>query len=340
MERDLYIDGFNICIAQNAVSNISNSSGESIGMYLTTLNMIRTFVDRFKPTKVFFVLDGPNAGERRRKLYPNYKNKKRVSNRSSPVSIMDEDGGYTQHEDEGGFFKQLGLLYEFLKLLPVTVLAIPYCEADDMISYLVLKNKDERENIIISNDRDYLQLVQAHVLVYRWRTKKLYDEAELIREFKIKPSHFIFRKILLGDDSDAIGGIKGIGKQTFDGLAPIFLNESNTFENVGDVIDYFEKLDISGFSKREQTAIKKIIAGKNEMLLFYQLMKLDEDCMKLNQRETLRVQIDEQIDKGLSRMACKIQMQKSEFNRLYLGFHDDRWIQPFAFLKQGINTKA
>lgn len=340
MQRFAYIDALNVCIAQNAVSHISNYNGNSIGMYLTTLNMIRTFVDRFKPTKIFFILDGLNAGERRRKLFPNYKGKRRIHARESKISMLEENGELGQYVDEGGFQQQLFLIYEFLKLLPVTVITVPYCEADDVIAYLSLKNKDIAENIIISNDRDYMQLIQKNILVYRWRTKKLYDEQELVREFHIQPKNFIFRKILLGDESDVIEGIKGVGKQTFEGLAPIFLNESNTFENVGDVVSFFEKIDLTLYKKREQTAIKKVIDQKSIMLLFYQIMKLDEDCLKLNQREILRQQIEEQKDKGFGRWAAKIQMQKSQFNKLYIGFNDEKWLQPFAFMKQGIEVIA
>lgn len=340
MQRLILIDAFNLLIAQNAVSNISDYNGNSIGMYLTTLNMIRTFTDRFKPAKIIFVLDGPNAGERRRRLYPNYKGKRRVTNRESKVAMIGENDQISAHTDEGGFQRQMEQIYEFLKLLPISVVTIPYCEADDVISYLALKNKEVGESIIISNDRDYMQLIQKNILVYRWRTKKLYDEQELIREFHIQPKNFIFRKILLGDESDMIGGIKGVGEKTFEGLQPIFLNESNTFENVGDVIHHFEQLDVSSFKKREQTAIKKVVEQKNNMLLLYQIMKLDEDCMKLNQREILRMQLGEQVNKGFSRMQAKIQMQKSQFNKLYVGFNDDKWLQPFAFLKQGIEIVA
>jgi DNA polymerase-1 len=339
VQKNLYLDGWNLILAMNAVMNITDGNSSQVGMYIGVMNLVKTFVEKFKPTKVFFVLDGPEAGERRRELYPNYKGKKRITARESKVQIMEGDDNMI-YGDEGAFQNQLIQIYEFLTLLPITILSVPCCEADDMIAYLALKNKDSSENIIVSNDRDYLQLIQKNIKVYRWKAKRLYGENELINEFKITPRHFIYRKIMLGDTSDAIEGIKGIGEKTFENLSPIFLNEENNFSNVGELVEFFEHLNIDDFKTRERTAVKKIIEGKDKMKLLYQIMKLDESCMKPEQSEMLHQQIEEQKDKTFSRLASKIKIQKTNFNKLYEGFNDDRWLQPFAFLKQGIEIES
>lgn len=340
-KKIVWIDGWNVILALNAVSFITDASSAPIGVYLGVLNQIRTFVEKFKPTKVFFILDGPEAGERRRKLYPNYKGKRRVTGRESKVQIMEGEDNII-YGDEGGFQNQLIKIYEFLKFLPITVCSVPYCEADDMIAYLALKNKNEYDNIIISNDRDYLQLVQEGIMVYRWRMKKLYDEQAIIDEFKILPKHFIFRKVLLGDASDLIEGIDGIGKKTFENLSSVFLDEKNNFEDIGQLVEFFEHLNTDEYKTREKNAIKKILQPDNlsKMLVLYQIMKLDEDCMKLNQREILRTQIIEQEDKVFSRLSAKLKMQRTCFNKLYNGFNDEKWLQPFAFLRSGIKVNA
>lgn len=337
-KRILLIDGYNVMLACNAIYKITNSNSEPISMYLYSLNTIRSFIDKFKPTKVFFVLDGPNAGERRRKLYPNYKGKRRVKAREGTVRISDSDNEAGEvFEVEGSFQNQLRSIYEFLKLLPVTVVMVPYCEADDVIAYLALKNKENFDSIIVSNDRDYLQLIQPNIFVYRWKAKKLYNSQEIINEFNISPDNFIYRKIILGDVSDLIEGLNGIGEKTFQNLSSIFLE--NKFENIGQLVEFFENLtNMNDYKKREQTAIKKIIENKDKMLLLYQIMKLEEDCLKLNHREILEKQVEEQKEKVFSRLSAKIKLQKDQFNRLYLGFNDEKWLQPFAFLKSHIEV--
>src|ERR1035437_8133627 len=174
----IYCDFWNIFIANNAMNtHLTDNNSNPIGAFLGTLNSIRTFVDKFKPIKVLVVLDGPDAGERRRQLFANYKNKRRVTGRVSKVRIMEGDDNMV-YGVEGAFQNQLIQIFDFLKLLPVTVVMVPFGEADDVISYLALKNKNEFENIIISNDKDYLQLIQDGIMVYRWKAKKLYSTKE------------------------------------------------------------------------------------------------------------------------------------------------------------------
>jgi 5'-3' exonuclease len=336
MEKILLIDGWNVLIAQNAVSYLTDYNSNPIGMYLTTLNQIRTFVEKFKPSKVLFILDGPEAGERRRQVYPNYKGKRRIKERVSKVQIMD-DGDNMVYGVEGAFQNQLIKTFEFLKLLPVSILSVPYAEADDVISYLALKNKDKYKNIIISNDKDYLQLVSENIYVYRWKSKVLYSPEAFSQEYKIRAEHYIYKKVLLGDAGDMVEGIKGIGEKTFSEVSLEFMKEENNFKTLDDFMTHFSQLDLGGYSTRTRNAIKKAFVDNQEkMRLLYNIMKLDEGCMIGEQKELLAMQLNEQVEKKFSRMSAKVKLQKDQFNKLYPNFNDDAWLQPFAFVKSGV----
>lgn len=333
-ERILLIDGWNIYISNNAVNlHLVDHNTYPINAYLGTLNTIRTLIDKFKPIKVFFVLDGPDAGERRRKILPEYKGGKRVRPRESKVQIMEGEDNIV-YGVEGAFQNQLIKIYEFLKLLPITVLMIPYAEGDDVISYLALKNKNFNECVIVSNDRDYMQLIQDGIMVYRWKTKRLYDKNVFFDEFKIPSENFIFRKIMLGDTSDKVDGVHGIGEKTFSKLVTPL--STNVCKNMNDFIELLETMNYESFNTKETNAIKKSLEQKDKMNLAYEIMKLDENCLIPEQKEILKIQIEEQENKGFSRLSCKIKIQKNFFNKLYKGFNDDKWLQPFAFLKAGI----
>lgn len=336
-EKLLLVDGWNVAIAMNATTHIVDHNTYPIGMYLGVCNQIRTFVDRFKPTKVIFVLDGPDAGERRRQAYPAYKGGRRVQARESKVQIMEGEDNIV-FGVEGAFQNQLIKVYEFLKLLPVTVLMIPYSEADDVITYLALKNKEDFDCIIISNDKDYLQLVQPGVMVYRWKTKILYDEDKFLSEFKIPPSNYIFQKIMLGDTGDKVEGVTGVGEKTFVKLHEP-LNE-RTFSDISDFTEMLEKMDYSKCNTKETNAFKKSLTQKDKMELCYSIMKLNEKCMLQEQVELLKMQLEEQELKGLSRMSVMMKMRTNFFNKLYNGFQEDKWIQPFAFVKSGVKIKS
>lgn len=336
-EKILLIDGWNVSIAMNATTHIEDHNTFPIGMYLGVCNQIRTFVDRFKPTKVIFVFDGPEAGERRRQVYPEYKGGRRMRARESRVQIMEGEDNMV-FGVEGAFQNQIIKIYEFLKLLPVTVVMVPYCEADDVITYLALKNKEDFDCIIISNDKDYLQLVQPGIMVYRWKTKILYDEAKFAAEFKIPPQNYIFQKIMLGDTGDKVEGVKGVGEKTFTKLHEP-LNE-RVYTDINDLALMLETMDYSKCNTRETNAFKNCLTQKDKMELCYSIMKLDEKCMIEEQIELLQAQIEEQELKGLSRMSALLKMKTNWFNKLYNGFQEDKWLQPFVFVKSGVKIKS
>ncbi|MEO6305060.1 MAG: hypothetical protein ABIP51_18020 [Bacteroidia bacterium] len=336
-ERLLLIDGLNVMIANNAVGlHLVDYNTFPINMLLGSLNTIRTLIEKFKPTKVIFALDGPDAGERRRKIFPDYKGGRRMKKRESKVQIMEGEENIV-YGVEGGFQNQFIKIYEFLKLLPVTTLMVPYCEADDVISYLALKNKDEKECIIVSNDKDYLQLIQPGIMVYRWKTKKLYDNKTFLDEFKIPAENYIFQKIMLGDTGDKVPGVTGVGEKTFEKLEGLLTEMiCKDMSEFTLLLEHILNDAETVLKTKEKNAFRNSLIQKDKMDLGYSIMKLDETCMIDEQIEILKLQVDEQENKGFSRLSCKLKMSKNCFNKLYNGFNDDKWLQPFMFVKAGI----
>jgi len=340
--RLMLIDAWNIMIAQNSVANIIDENTMQIGMYVSTMNMIRTFVDKFKPTKIIFAMDGPQAGERRRQLYSGYKAGRRVKAKTSSIIIKEgeEIDDYTKYTSQGSFTFQMERIFNFLKNLPITTVIAPYCEGDDLITYLSLKNKDEFECTIISGDQDYCQLIQDGISVYNWRTKAYYNREKFMENYHILPENYIFMKILLGDSSDEVKGVKGIGKKTF----PYFYEmlSAEVYDNVSEFVAATKLMDLEKIDTRSRNAIKNFWAedAVENMFLLYQVMKLDENCLKLHHIDILRSQVEEQEVRGFSRIKAGITMQKHCFNKLYNGFNSDKWLQPFVFVKANVKIKV
>lgn len=339
-EKLMFIDGWNILIAQNAVANIVDYNSNPIGMYLTTLNQIRNFVNLFKPNRIFFVLDGPNAGERRRKLHPDYKNKRKITGRKSSVIFKDEENpdDNFSYEVDGAFEYQFKKIYDFLQKLPVTVCIIPYCEADEVIAYMANKNKNEFDSIIVSTDKDYLQLIDENIFVYNWRKKTLYSTENFKEEFEISPNNYTYKRIILGDVSDNIKGTKQEGKKTIGEktFKEIFSDlKENEIKEIGGFFDYLDNYDLSILPKKHHKHITFLKESKKEMLKNFQLMKLDEDYLKLHHINLLKQQVKEQQGKFISKFSLKLLMKKESFNKLSNGnFNPDYWLQPFVFLKE------
>ena len=213
---------------------------------------------------------------------------------------------------------------------------VPYCEGDDIISYLVLKNKEDFDCIIVSGDKDYLQLLQEGIYIYNWRTKVHYDEQRFIEEFKILPGNYIYQKCILGDASDLVEGVKGIGKKSFHIFYEI-LNKK-VYENVSEFIDEVKKMPLDKLDTRNKNSVKNMCTTESieKIFLLDRVMRLNEACVSLDHINIIRTQINEQTDKKLNRLQCLSIMQKHSFGKLYNGFDSNKWIQPFVHIKSNL----
>jgi len=119
------------------------------------------------------------------------------------------------------------------------VFEMPGFEADDLIGTLAEKFKNEKDLqvVILSGDLDLLQLVEKEKVVVQIiktgiTNTSLYDEKAVIARYGIKPTQLVDYKGLVGDPSDNIPGVRGVGPKTAEGL----LREFGTLEEVFDSI--------------------------------------------------------------------------------------------------------
>jgi len=138
---------------------------------------------------------------------------------------------------------QIKRMYEVFENFGITIVEKPGFEADDLIGALAEKFKQSSELaegkiIILSGDLDVLQLVEDEkVLAQMTKTgiseTQIYDEKAVEARFGIKPSQLPDYKGLVGDPSDNIPGIKGVGPKTAAPLIKEFGSVEGIFENLG-----------------------------------------------------------------------------------------------------------
>ena len=180
---------------------------------------------------------------------------------------------------------QLQRVVEYLDALPITVLSYDNIEADDTIGYLCRQVLTESQITIMSTDKDFLQLANGRIKIWSPTKKKMYDEQSVLDEFGISSHNYIWYRVIDGDKSDNISGVKGLGLKTIQKKLP-FLSE-NRIVNIDEVItelpdakDVIElnyklmqlsDVDISGSTKT------KIVARVNEpinRLVKYKFQKM------------------------------------------------------------------
>lgn len=325
MKRILYIDGYNLFLNQYNVNKAADENREPLGGFVGFLARMGNFASLFMPDKIVVVFDGPDAGLRRRMIHKGYKVKHGGKKRYAKIRINDE-----LIEQEDNWVKQLGMLYHFLKETNVTLLSIPNYEADDIIAYLVDMNPD-MEHIICSTDKDYLQKIRKNTSVYSFQKKIHYTYENFHEHFPVNYENFLFFRALVGDSSDSLGGVKGIGGDRVVTLLPKL--SSTSYEDFEEFWSYVESIE-TGKSK----TLKMLKENRRQAELMYDLMRLSSENVKFDAIKHIKAQLEESDEKKKSKIHTLIYATKIDLMRFFPKF--DQWYRPFFKLQEKTVLRA
>ena len=206
-DRVLIVDGLNTFIRSFAVNPAINEDGLHIGGMMGFLKSVRYTCDILKPSRCIIVFDGKGGSKRRQKIYPEYKSTRKVKRRLN----RNVDWGTAPQDEQQSMKQQMGRLIEYLEQLPLTLVCIDGIEADDTMAYISQQLLPKSDIILMSTDKDFLQLVDDRVKVWSPTKKKLYNKQAVLEEFGIPSRNILTYRILDGDKSDNIGGVQGAG---------------------------------------------------------------------------------------------------------------------------------
>lgn len=200
--RVLLVDSMNTFLRSFVMIKHLNPDGHHVGGLTGYLKSIGYAIRTIKPTRVILVFDGLGGSTAKRNLYPDYKGNRKLNR------ITNWEGFDSREEESEAITNQIIRLISYLKTLPVDLLMVDKIEADDVVGYL--SKVLEEEVYIYSSDNDYLQLVNDKVTLYSPIKKKFYKPETVVTELGIPPINYLNYKILAGDSSDNIPGIRGL----------------------------------------------------------------------------------------------------------------------------------
>lgn len=175
-----------------AIPLLRNRDGFPTNALLGFTNMLRKVIREEQPEGIVVALDPP-GGSFRKSIYPQYK-----ANRDA------------QPED---LSLQFPVLRELVDALRISKLEVPGFEADDIVATLVKKAPQNSNVVIVSTDRDLMQLVSSEVNLLDTIKNKRWGPAEVEERFGVTPEELLDFRALVGDASDNIPGVKGIGEK-------------------------------------------------------------------------------------------------------------------------------
>tara|TARA_R110000772_G_scaffold52250_1_gene119857 strand:- start:945 stop:1898 length:954 start_codon:yes stop_codon:yes gene_type:complete len=263
MKRLLIIDGMNCFVRNYVVSPQLDIEGKPIGGLTGFLRSIQKEIRRAKPDRVVIAWEGPGGSQARREKNKNYK-----LGRKAPKLNREYEFSSPEEERENKY-EQVIRLTEYLDHLPVLQLAVENVEADDVIAWLCHCNEfDEWQKVIVSNDQDFLQLCDDKTILLRpGKNEQILSKNKVLEQYGIHPRNFAWARAIVGDKSDNLDGIKGLGLKTVAKRFP-FLSENKDY-TLSDILTHAKnnKSKVKAYQNVEEN--EEIIASNYEIMQLY-----------------------------------------------------------------------
>lgn len=245
MKKLLLIDGNAILHrAYHAYPPLTNAKGQPVQAVYGFFTMLLGVLAEQKPDHLVVCFDRPK-----------------------PTIRQAMYAGYHAHRPQAtdDFISQIVLVHELLEKMNVRVFELDGYEGDDLIGTIAAKVVSDTEDshvVILTGDRDMLQLVNHRVRVLMpivGVTKtQLFDEKAVEERYGVHPRQFIDYKALIGDASDGYPGVTGIGPKTASKLLAHFQTFENLYNNLGELP---EKYAVLLATDAEQAALAKKLAA-------------------------------------------------------------------------------
>ncbi len=221
-QKILLIDGHSILNrAFYGLPDLTNSEGRHTGAVYGFLNILFRILEEEKPDylTVAFDLHAPTF---RHKIYDAYKG----TRKGMPEELAE----------------QVPLMKEMLGAMGVKIVSMEGYEADDILGTLARRSEECGMDVtILSGDRDLLQLATEKVMIRLPKTSKGktviedYHAAQVLEKYQVTPPQIIELKALMGDSSDNIPGIPGVGEKTATKMIVEFGNIENAYAHLEEV---------------------------------------------------------------------------------------------------------
>jgi 5'-3' exonuclease len=318
-EHILLIDSMNTFIRNFSTLKSLNPGGHHVGGLLGFLRSLGFLVRTFDPTRVICVFDGKGGSMNRKNVDPNYKANRehvKVTNWGLFENIKEERESMTA---------QIERLFDYLECLPVYVSVHDKVEADDIISFLAQKfaSKGHRSTIV-SSDQDFYQIIDKQTSIYAPIKKKVIDHTNVVEIIKVLPSNYGIVKALVGDNSDNLPGVKGVGIKTIVKEFPKLVTEEN--------VDLQYIYDISEQQIEGKKIFSRIIYDWDKVERNYGLMNIRTPRLSEGEIETILYNL--QAQKPMLREGSFLKYM--DIDRIEnITNNTDGWLSLFSYLNSG-----
>ena len=313
MKRVLVIDMNNAYLRAFIVDPSLSHHGQPIGGIKGSIKILQKLVRMTNPNEIVICWDGPNGSQKRKAMNSSYKEGRK------PLRLNRSVHNLTENEELQNKVWQQMQIIEYLNQMPIIQLILERVEADDIISYVCNSlHYKGWQKVIVSNDKDFLQLCDEETVVYRPTTDKIETKKTVIESMGVHPTNMALARAMDGDASDNLPGVNRVGMKTIATKLP-FMKEERTI-TIDELLDYCESID-------SKLKVYKNISESKELIEHnYKMMQLYAPLISVQCKQT--------IDYALENFECEF--NKTELLRLMMndGFGELNWEELKGFLNR------
>ena len=277
----LVIDGLNYFLRHFSVNEDVTVGGDLVGGVTGFVRGLGKLIDQLKPDRVFVVWEQGGPSQRRKHIYPAYK-----ANRATSKGLQEvyrPNGKIVAASNQQNKAFQLQLLTKALGNLPVCQVYVQDTEADDIVAYLVRRKfqNDDSTKIVVSSDKDFYQLLEdPNVRIYDPARKILIDAKYVLDKFGVSARNITLARSVIGDPSDNLDGVSGIGFKTIASRLPGFATDDVDLD-----LTWLHEAAGEAFkaSKKPPKCYGDIINNQEVIERNWKLMYLDTNCLASTQ---------------------------------------------------------
>ena len=279
MKRVLIIDALNAYLRAYIVNPSLSLNGQPIGGIKGFFMILQKLVRETSPDEVAIIWDGPDGSRKRKTMDKNYKSGRK------PIKLNRAFHNLTDDEELKNKIWQQTRLIEYLNEMPIVQAMIPEVEADDIIAYVSrLPYYKGWQKLIVSNDKDFMQVCDDETVLLRPVKGEYLNIRRIIEQTGVHPTNMALARAIIGDSSDNLPGIRGVGFGTVKKRLS-FLSEEKTY-NIDDIIEHCESVesDLKFYSN--------IIEGKELIEHNYKMMQLYSPQMSIQSKLHVKESIE------------------------------------------------
>jgi len=279
MKRVLIIDALNAYLRAYIVDPSISSNGDPIGGLKGFIKILQRHVRETKPDQIVVIWDGPNGSKKRKSMDKNYKEGRK------PIRLNRAFHNLTDDEELHNKMWQQSRVIEYMNNMPIIQFMIPEIEADDVIAYITqMEYYKGWQKIIISNDRDFMQVCDDETVLLRPTKNELLNTKRIIEQTGVHPTNMALARSIVGDSSDNLPGIRGAGFGTV-GKRLNFLSDSKSY-TIDEVVEFCKN------TKSKLKFFTNIVENKGLIEHNYRMMQLYAPQMSFQSKMHVKESIE------------------------------------------------